>query len=63
MIKVHSLDLTLAYILETVKLSAAFLPQVRAEACVSFSASQETKYSSSNCPNLVRRTESSSELN
>ena len=39
-------------------LSAARLPQVRAEACISLQASWE-QVNSSNCPNHVRRTKSS----
>ena len=39
MIKVYWLDLTLAYI--SIMLSAARLPQVRAEACISLQASWE----------------------
>ena len=39
-------------------LSAALLPQVRAEACISLQASWE-QVNSSNCPNHVRRTKSS----
>ena len=39
-------------------LSAARLPQVRAEACISLQASCE-QVNSSNCPNHVRRTKSS----
>ena len=40
-------------------LSAVRLPQVRAEACISLQSQLRTKYSSSNCPNHVRRTKSS----
>ena len=39
-------------------LSAARLPQIRAEACISLQASWE-QVNSSNCPNHVRRTKSS----
>ena len=39
-------------------LSAARLPQVRAEACISLQAIWE-QVNSSNCPNHVRRTKSS----
>ena len=42
-----------------IMLSAALLPQVRAEACISLFSQLRTKRSLSNCPNHVRRTKSS----
>ena len=42
-----------------IMLSAALLPQVRAEACISLFSQLRTKCSLSNCPNHVRRTKCS----
>ena len=48
--KVYWLDLTLAYI--SIMLSAARLPQVRAEACISLQAFENEV--NLDCPNHVR---------